>query len=118
VPGASGSGAISARSGSAAGRGATADNPPKPSDTKSSKEAGSSVELVPMSTRQRLRKVNDKGQLVWPFELETVLIAGGSSQRFFNSLLLCFDGSVMAVIYYRNIHIHITIPTSTSSTVW
>lgn len=35
-----------------------------------------SVEMVPMSSRTRLRKVDAKGKLVWPFELEAVLIAG------------------------------------------
>ena len=35
-----------------------------------------SVEMVAMSTRPRLRKTDEKGKLVWPFELETVLIAG------------------------------------------
>jgi len=34
------------------------------------------VEMVAMSSRPRLRKVDEKGQLVWPFELEAVLIAG------------------------------------------
>lgn len=36
----------------------------------------SPIEMVPMSNRSRLRKVDAKGQLVWPFELEAVLIAG------------------------------------------
>ncbi|KAG8800226.1 hypothetical protein FRC16_003364 [Serendipita sp. 398] len=38
--------------------------------------ATTSIEIVPMSNRPRLRKVDDSGKLVWPFELEAVLIAG------------------------------------------
>lgn len=34
------------------------------------------VELVPMSSSHRLRKVDDTGEPVWPLELEAVLIAG------------------------------------------
>ena len=41
-----------------------------------SEDNATSVEMVQMSNRSRLRKVDNKGQLVWPFELETVLIAG------------------------------------------
>jgi hypothetical protein len=39
-------------------------------------ESSQVVELVPMSTRPRLRKVDDKGEPIWPPELEAVLIAG------------------------------------------
>jgi hypothetical protein len=39
-------------------------------------ESSQVVELVPMSTRPRLRKVDDNGEPIWPPELEAVLIAG------------------------------------------
>lgn len=34
------------------------------------------VEMVPLSTRPQLRKLDSHGRLVWPHELEAVLIAG------------------------------------------
>ncbi|PVG04250.1 hypothetical protein CPB86DRAFT_843017 [Serendipita vermifera] len=34
------------------------------------------VEMIQISSRPRLRKVDKSGELVWPFELETALIAG------------------------------------------
>jgi hypothetical protein len=37
---------------------------------------GTSVEMIQITSRPRLRKVDKTGELVWPFELETVLIAG------------------------------------------
>ncbi|KAG8829154.1 hypothetical protein FRC17_007055 [Serendipita sp. 399] len=44
--------------------------------SESKENAANSIEIVPMSNRPRLRKVDDSGKLVWPFELEAVLIAG------------------------------------------
>jgi hypothetical protein len=39
-------------------------------------DSSQAVELVPMSTRPRLRKVDDNGEPIWPPDLEAVLIAG------------------------------------------